>query len=521
MIKIITTFLGLLIMGFSQTELWVYRYNGPGNSADEGNQIIFGQDGNIYTVGNSTGSGTWYDFTVISIDDQGNERWIYRYDGPASYYDYGSSIVFGVDDNIYASGNRSRFMGFYEAIIVNLDTLGNEKWLCVDSALLHIDQIVFGQDGNIYGIGYSNNAGTGDDLAVVSHDEQGNMRWLYEYYGSYSDWGRSIAYGSDGNVYASGTHYLDGFSNSDCLIIGIDSLGNEKWVYTYNGTGNELDDAQSIIYGQDGNVYAAGFCEDTGTGLQWDFLVISLDTLGNERWLYKYNGPGDYVDVGRAIVYGQDGNLYTAGYSDGSGTSDDLVVISLDTQGSERWVYRYDGPNNSMDAADAVVYGADNNIYVTGFSTGVGSNYDFVVIGLDTLGNERWVYRYNGPGNHRDEANSITYGQDGNVYAAGFSSNSSTYEDWDFTVISLDPNIGIEEKKVEKVDRKERLIISPNPAKNHISFNRHFKGHIYNVLGQKVMKVEGTTADLKNLSAGTYIIVDNESKIRGNIIKYK
>jgi hypothetical protein len=270
-------------------------------------------------------------------------------------------------------------------------------------------------------------------------------RWVYRYdgYGNWSDWGRSVIYGLDGNIYAVGESNVNSF---DFAVIGLSNSGIERWVYTYNGPGNDLDEARSIIYGQDGNLYIAGFISIGSSTSEQDFIVINLDTSGTERWIYQYNGPGSAQDRALSIIYGTDGNLYAAGYSGGNGTLDDFTVVSLTTLGTERWVYRYNGPGNHYDQAYSIVYGRDGNLYAAGRSTDIGTNntQDFTVISLDTLGIERWVYRYNGPGNWLDAANSIVQGLDGNLYAAGYIAGSGTGKD--FTVISLDTS-GIERWK--------------------------------------------------------------------------
>jgi len=64
------SFIGIMILYtllIAQTENWVYRYNGPGNYEDVANSIIYGADSNIYIAGASVGSGTSYDFVVISL----------------------------------------------------------------------------------------------------------------------------------------------------------------------------------------------------------------------------------------------------------------------------------------------------------------------------------------------------------------------------------------------------------------------------------------------------------------------
>jgi hypothetical protein len=220
-------------------------------------------------------------------------------------------------------------------------------------------------------------------------------------------------------------------------------------------------------------------------------LILALFSIGTsqtERWVYRYNGPGYGGDIANSLVYGADGNIYVAGWGYGSDTTYDFTVISLTSTGTERWVYRYNGPaNESWDYAYSLVYGADGNIYIAGYSVGSGTFYDFTVISLSSTGAQRWVYQYNGPGNGWDEAYSLVYGADGNVYAAGFSYGSgSTY--YGFTVISLNPAIvGIEE---ETAIRSPLLYV--RCFGNTIEFSTTLSKptnipiSIYNIAGEKV-----------------------------------
>lgn len=272
-------------------------------------------------------------------------------------------------------------------------------------------------------------------------------RWTYIYNGqaNSSDIGWSVAYGLDGNIYAAGWSYGDE-TNDDFVIISLTSNGIERWVYRYNGPGNYIDEARALAYGLDGNIYAAGWSYGIAINHE-DFTVISLTSDGVERWVYRYNGAINYArDEAHSVVFGSDGNIYAAGYSQGNGTYSDFTVISLTSDGIERWIYRYNGPIDSMDNAYSIVYGLDNNIYSAGWSQGENC-YDFTVISLTSDGTERWIYKYNGPGNGADLANSIVYGLDDNIYVAG--------KNWDWNtgsnlvVISLNVT-KIEEQNSEK-----------------------------------------------------------------------
>jgi hypothetical protein len=76
--------------------------------------------------------------------------------------------------------------------------------------------------------------------------------------------------------------------------------------------------------------------------------------------------------------------------------------------------------------------------------------------------NIHWTYRYNGPGNSSDQAHAVCYGDDGNVYAAGYSFGSGT--SYDFTVISL-AAVGIEENVTQAQPVSFLLQNTPNPFK--------------------------------------------------------
>ena len=432
---IIVVFLPVVLL--AQTENWVYRYNGPGNNDDWANCIVYGTDGNLYAAGCSYIGGG---FTVISLTTDGDTNWVYRCDEGLEAY----SIVYGSDGNIYAAGygaggNEKDF------IITSLTTAGDTNWVYrYDGPSSGNDVarcIVYGADGNLYAAGSSDGTGPGSswiDLIVISLTTAGDTNWVYRYDGSNnSDGAWSIVYGLDGNLYVAGWSCND-LGEPDMLAISLTTAGNANWVYRYNGPAWYMDEAYSIAYGSDGNIYVAG----TSYDINHDFTVISFTATGDTNWAYRYNGPGNGTDMARCIVYGAEGNIYAAGYSYGNGTYEDFTVISLTTAGDTNWIYRYDGPGNLYDRAYSIIYGAEGNIYAVGYS--YGSTRDFTVISLTTDGDTNWVYQYNGPGNGHDIANSIIYGADGNLYAAGSSEGSGTGTD--FTVISLSPDLGMKEE---------------------------------------------------------------------------
>jgi|GEM_PF-1629791 len=302
--------------------------------------------------------------------------------------------------------------------------------------------VFYGLDGNIYATGFISRAVVNWDFNVTSMTPAGNINWIYQYNVGFMDWAFSIVQGSDYNVYAAG-FITDGVTyDEDFFVISLDpSTGDTNWTYRYNGPGNLYDEAWSVVYGLDGNVYAAGY--STSIANQQDFTVISIDpATGNANWIYRYDGTGHSDDGAIHLVYGSDGNVYAAGYTVDISNQQDFTVISIDpATGTAHWIYKYDGTGHSDDAANYVVYGLDGNVYTVGYSTNSGTQQDFTVISLDPSdGSAQWIYQYDGTSHSNDVAWSACYGLDGNVYAAGHSTNSGTQQD--FTVVSLDPSTG-------------------------------------------------------------------------------
>lgn len=173
------------------------------------------------------------------------------------------------------------------------------------------------------------------------------------------------------------------------------------------------------------------------------FLQISLILLFSlfaqaeqppeEQWVARYNGPVNDYDRVMAMAMDDSGNIYVTGYSYGIGTHLDYATIKYDPNGDEQWVARYNGPANGADHGYDI--GIDNwgNVYVTGLS---GS--DYATVKYDSNGTQLWAARYDGPAGSDDDAFALAVDDSGNVYVTGSSQNSGV--GYDFATIKYDPN---------------------------------------------------------------------------------
>ena len=455
---VVIIILGVFSIGTSQTQRWVYWYNGPGNSWDEASSLVYGADGNVYIAGMSTDSITSYDFTVISLFSTGILRWIYRDDGPGNDADRANSLVYGADGNIYIAG-----------MSCDIDT--------------------------------------SYDFTVISLISTCNRRWEYRYNGQANEWGEaySLVYGADGNIYIAG--YTTGIGTySDFTVISLTSAGTQRWVYRHPGS--VYDYANSLVYGSDGNIYIAGSSFGSGTG---NFTVISLTSTGTERWVNGVNGPGNGAN---SLVYGSDGNIYIAGSSMGSGTAADFTVMSLTSTGNNRWIRQYNGSGNGSGGAFSLVYGSDGNIYVAGGITDSTAFPDFTVISLTSTGTQRWFYQ-----NNDGAAYSLVYGSDGNIYIAGYSWGTGTGTD--FTVISLTSGTGIKEVIENCKLEIEGFSLYPNPVKSFFTVRLsqtvdRSPIKIFDMAGKVVKEAiitkPSSQIDISDLPDGVYFISVKEGK---------
>src|SRR6266851_5152051 len=249
-------------------------------------------------------------------------------------------------------------------------------------------------------------------------------QWVARYNGQGG--ANSIAVDSNtGNVYVTGFSW-GGETLQDYATVAYDAAGKELWFARYNGPANGYDFPSAIaVDSNTGNVYVTGRSDGIGTG--YDYATVAYDATGAQLWVARYNGPANFDDVARAIaVNSGTGNVYVTGESRGIGTFDDYATVAYDSNGTELWVARYNGPANGYDIANAIAVDSTGSVYVTGRSEGIRTGYDYATIAYNSTGAEQWVARYNGPGNAQDIATAIAVDSTRNVYVTGWSTGIGT-----------------------------------------------------------------------------------------------
>jgi hypothetical protein len=405
------------------TEEWVVRYTGPGSGADRADAMALDSSGNIYVTGLSDGNGTGLDYVTIKYDSDGNEIWSARYNGPGNSDDSSRDIALDNFGNVYVTGasaqdsNPPRNRDYATAAY---DSNGNELWVALYNSSGNSEDwalaITTDPLGNVFVTGTS---------GMVAYNSTGHELWVDE--GCY---GHDITTDSSGNIYVTGHKYYGLGPQFDYLTIAYDSSGHRLWSARYDYS--RFDDiAQAITMDLLGNVYITG--GSIGIGHSSDYATVAYDSLGNELWVARYDGPTLFAyDVAYDITTDQLGNVYVTGKS-GRWPNWDYATVAYDSYGNELWTSRYNGVGNGEDWAWVVTTDPLGNIYVTGESEGNGTEDDYATIAYDSYGNELWIARYDGPASSIDRAYDMACDPLGNVYVTGLSFGSRT--NYDFTTI--------------------------------------------------------------------------------------
>jgi hypothetical protein len=138
-----------------------------------------------------------------------------------------------------------------------------------------------------------------------------------------------------------------------------------------------------MVVDADGNVHVTG---ESGEFVFYsDYATVKYNCSGILLWAARYDGSAAGDDHASAIAVDGDRNVYVTGYSDGLGVGRDYATVKYSSSGVEQWVARYDGPASSHDAATDIAV-CDGSVFVTGESRGSGTGYDYATLKYSAAG---------------------------------------------------------------------------------------------------------------------------------------
>ncbi len=370
-----------------------------------------------------------FGFGYLPLWAQVDSAWVKRFNGSGNSNDEAYDLAVDKNRNIFVTGYSTTSGSAEDITTIKYNSNGDTLWVRkyngpgngTDIALA----LALDDSGNVYVAGYSLGSGTNFCYTTIKYDSLGDTLWVRHYNGpaNAGDRAYAIAVDDSGNVYVTGFS-VGSTGTTDYLTIKYSPIGDTLWTRPYNGPGNSYDYAYAIALDTARNVYITGL--SIGTGTNHDYATLKYTSNGDLAWVRRYNGPGNFVDDAFDLAVDQSGNVYVTGFSVGLGSSvDDYATVKYDSAGTELWVRRYNGPANGGDEAFAITADTSGNVYVTGYSdsdTAVAKvNLDYLTIKYSASGDTLWTRRYNGPGNANDEAYAVAVDDSGNIYVTGYS----------------------------------------------------------------------------------------------------
>src|SRR2546423_7591977 len=200
------------------TQLWVKRYDGPTNGVQPNIATAVATSGSeVFVTGYSYSLTSGYDYATIAYDAAtGSQLWVKRYNGPGNATDQASAVAVSPDGNtVYVTGKSygSTTTGYDYATVAYNATTGATSWVKRfngnNSGSGTADDIatalkVNPVNGTVYVTGSSWGGTSGVAYATVAYSPAGVKLWVQRYQDTSiaNDQANALAVSPDGNTVA-------------------------------------------------------------------------------------------------------------------------------------------------------------------------------------------------------------------------------------------------------------------------------------------------------------------------------
>ncbi len=263
-------------------QLWVRRYNGPGNAGDNPAAIAADPDGKIvFVTGYSQGAGTNRDYTTIAYDAAtGKQLWLSRYNNPRrSGYDAASALAISPDGSrLYVTGtSHGRSSDVDYATVAYAAASGRQLWVAR----------------------YNGHANKEDSAESVAVSPDGSKVFV-----TGSSWGRTslLDYATVAYQAATGD---PGRTHRDITTIGYNATtGAPLWVRTFDADHKDDIPTSLAVSPNGASILIAGSSGAGTTATQsYRFLVLAYGAVsGTKLWSTRLLQDSAADDTAASVV---------------------------------------------------------------------------------------------------------------------------------------------------------------------------------------------------------------------------
>lgn len=222
----------------------------------------------------------------------------------------------------------------------------------------------------------------------------------------------------------SGFSYVTGYCNemvtgNDIITVKYSATGDTIWTRTFDGTANLNDEGNGICVDAVGNVYVVGSAQNLNKG--YDVTILKYNSSGVLQWANSYSSVEDQPkeDKGLAIAVDLTGNIYITGYTTTIDGFTDIVTMKFDSYGTQQWVKLEDGISDLNSEGLSIAVSNSGNIYVAGYVSNT-DNADIALLKYTSSGSLIWSSIISGSGSGEDKAWGVVVDETDNVYITGY-----------------------------------------------------------------------------------------------------
>jgi len=418
------------------TQIWERRYDN-GLTADGANRVVTDTNGNVIVTGYSFDPANSYDFLTIKYNPAGVGLWTNRADGVGHGQDVGRYLAVNNAGDVYVAGDSINQSNKTQIMTVKYLANGTPAWTntfstVVTSNTYPIGLAVHGPSGDAYLL-CSDSNGNFDEFITVKYSSAGTASFTNRFRApnSNEDEAHGIAVDNGNNVYVVGGSRILG--SNTVTTLRLPGNGSAGWTNYYTKVGTEF--ATSVLVDSSTNVIVTGLSRP-GSG-QLAYLTFKYTSAGTPIWTNRLPAP----DNANFAVMAADptGAILLAGSTPVPtfNLDTDITTVKLSSNGVPVWTNRFFEAASERPFANLAVDPA-GNAYIATYS---GTNFaapNFITIKYASDGTVVWTNRYDGPENHRDVPFGIATDFAGNVYVTGSSPGLGT--DYDFATVKYGPD---------------------------------------------------------------------------------
>ena len=260
--------------------IWLKRYDGPAGLDDAGISLAANPAGTkVFVTGTSWSAQTAYDIVTIAYRvSDGAQLWLNRYNGPGNGDDTGLSVAVSPSGaSVFVTGKSAGAASADDYVtIAYRAATGDRRWVSrYNGAANGIDQansLAVNRAGTtVYVTGHSAGRSSGADCATIAYNAAtGGQRWAKRYNGMANglDAGNAVVASPDGKViYVAGTSRRRGTGLDYATIAYNPVTGARIWARFYNGPAKAADTAMAAAISPNGaRVFVTGHSQGPSAG---------------------------------------------------------------------------------------------------------------------------------------------------------------------------------------------------------------------------------------------------------------